>query len=726
VNNATSRWQKEAEQAFKQAKQAAQDNRYAEAIKTAADALGSIPNESDVPSDSEAKRIAEIDRRIRSTIAEWEVKLAKARFGEAERAAQREDYEQAIDIAADTFTGIENIDKQRVTGSDIDEFQNTVQRHRRDWVEHHARALLKQSERAADDGDYDQAVTQATEIVERLETAIEQAEGVNLDTDSLEELLEQTTERRTEWERERLVSRINEAMEAEPSAYERASRALQEVLSDLPESDALSESERNLLEREARNAYVTVRARGATQVLEGGTEQIATGDHATGRDTLREAMQIARETLDTADEWDDIDTAELETVRDEAATAYAEAQVSQVEAQFATGIEQFERGDYEQANETFAAVSDEATEARDRIDREDRTERLTEIADAAQESAEAAQRAALGIGSGEPEPQRLDEDAGTDEETPPPADSTPASPSRNDDTREPPAEIPAAFDIDIEHEDLSRQGDIGKGGNADVYLATASVDGQTYDLAVKEPRLQGTISTQVVEEFVREAETWSKLDDHDHIVGVVDWGTRPLPWIGMEYMDGGDLSERLDTVSFREGVWIAQAATEAILHAHRRGAAHLDLKPENILFQRTGEDTWDVPKVADWGLAKMLLDHSKSMEGVTPRYAAPEQFDDATPVGQATDIYQLGAVCYELFTGEPPFTGSPIEVIQKIAEEPVTPPTEVDPSLPTALDDALLPALAKETDDRYEDVVYLRDSLRELSEKSTPKSASRF
>jgi len=62
-------------------------------------------------------------------------------------------------------------------------------------------------------------------------------------------------------------------------------------------------------------------------------------------------------------------------------------------------------------------------------------------------------------------------------------------------------------------------------------------------LAIKEPRISGTLHADAVKRMLNEAETWDKLDDHDHIVGVIDYDSQPLPWIAMEYMDGGHLGE---------------------------------------------------------------------------------------------------------------------------------------------------------------------------------------
>jgi len=280
-------------------------------------------------------------------------------------------------------------------------------------------------------------------------------------------------------------------------------------------------------------------------------------------------------------------------------------------------------------------------------------------------------------------------------------------------TTGPPERIPRAPDLSLSYDKLEDRELIGHGGNADVYRVTAlAPDGNTL-LAVKEPRVEGTLHTETVDRLLNEAETWDRIDDHDHVVGVVDYDSDPLPWIAMEYMDAGDLSERAGALELDQALWTAVSVTEAVRHAHRHGVAHLDLKPQNVLF-RSVDDAWDVPKVADWGLSKHLLRHSKSVEGLSPQYAAPEQFNDeyGTP-DDLTDVYQLGAVFYELFTGEPVFDGQPAAVMHKALHEEPTPPSEVA-DLPPELDDILLTALATERADRYESVLYLRDALEGL------------
>jgi serine/threonine protein kinase len=325
----------------------------------------------------------------------------------------------------------------------------------------------------------------------------------------------------------------------------------------------------------------------------------------------------------------------------------------------------------------------------------------------------------IGLGGGVWWVRRDDNDEDGPETPATPGDGSSPAPSPSGDVagrpqeHHIPDEIPGVGVASVEYDALTDRESIGAGGNADVTRATYSGADVDHTLAIKEPRMAGTLHTEQVRGMLEEAETWDRLDGHDHIVGVVDYGSEPIPWIAMEYMDGGHLGDRVEEMNTPQALWTALAITKSVRHAHRRGVAHLDLKPENVLF-RTVEDAWDVPKVADWGLSKHLLEHSGSVEGLTPQYAAPEQFDDSFgETDDITDVYQLGAVFYELFTGRPPFEGSPAKVMQQVLNQPPTPPSEVA-DVPDQLDEILLTALAKDKRERYDSVVYIRDALQDM------------
>jgi tetratricopeptide (TPR) repeat protein len=252
---------------------------------------------------------------------------------------------------------------------------------------------------------------------------------------------------------------------------------------------------------------------------------------------------------------------------------------------------------------------------------------------------------------------------------------------------------------------------IGSGGNANVKKVRLTDSDEI--AALKIPRWQGTISTSVVEDFQSEAATWARIDDSAHIIDVLGSGAIPYPWILLEYMPDGSLRDRIEenriTLSTAQDILLD--ICRGVRHAHRHGIVHADLKPENVLFRD------DTAKVGDWGLAKVLLEHSTSIEGMTPNYAAPEQLDPDQygSVDDQTDVYQIGVMAYEMLTGTVPFEGStPAGTITSILSDEPIPPSEHSSRLPTAVDDIILKAMAKEKKDRYESVLYLRDDVQEL------------
>ena len=287
------------------------------------------------------------------------------------------------------------------------------------------------------------------------------------------------------------------------------------------------------------------------------------------------------------------------------------------------------------------------------------------------------------------------------------------------DTDRIPEAVPPLPLPEFEFADLEKGERIGTGGDADVYLASIDHDGYTYPVAVKEPRFEGTIRTGVLEKFETETKTWSKLNDHDNIVSVYASGADPIPWLALEYMENGTIESRLGSIDVAEALWLSGRIAEGIRYGHRHGVAHLDIKPANVLLRDTPKGKWNYPKVSDWGLAKMMLEHSNSIDGISPTYAAPEQFDTGEhgSPDDITDIYQLGAVIYALVAGEPPFTGSSTAVMQSVLQEEPAPPSAVNEDIPAAVDEIVLKALEKRKADRYSGVLSLRKELDRVFEE---------
>jgi len=261
--------------------------------------------------------------------------------------------------------------------------------------------------------------------------------------------------------------------------------------------------------------------------------------------------------------------------------------------------------------------------------------------------------------------------------------------------------------------DLELGPTIDEGGFATV--REASVADAATPVAVKFPDLKGTMTATTMERFAEEAEIWSEIDDQPHVVDLIGWGQSPRPWIALEYLDGGTLHDRLagsdSRLDIAEALWIATVLTDTIASVHHLGVRHLDLKPANVLFERTGGETWDIPKIGDWGIARRQLDDEAGDVALSPAYAAPEQFGGVDgQIDHRTDIYQLGAVVYELLTGQPPTEQGTIPSDPDRSESP-TPPSELRPSLPTGLDETLSTALALEPSARFDRAFVLRERL---------------
>jgi serine/threonine protein kinase/tetratricopeptide (TPR) repeat protein len=246
--------------------------------------------------------------------------------------------------------------------------------------------------------------------------------------------------------------------------------------------------------------------------------------------------------------------------------------------------------------------------------------------------------------------------------------------------------------------------ELGRGTNGVVYEAW---DPQLKrKLAVK--RLRAGIDA-TPEEFRRirdEAEAIARIRS-PYIVQVFDVGEIDgLPFLAMEFCEGGSLAKRLDgkPLAPRLAAGIAVCIANGVAAAHDCRIIHRDLKPANILLER--EADWN-PKVADFGLAKLLDSDSKatatgSVLG-TPAYMAPEQaFGDAKYAGPAADIYSIGAILYECLTGHPPFAGSSIaETLEQVRNREPVRIRRLQSRVPRDLETIALVCLKKEPFMRY-------------------------
>lgn len=259
------------------------------------------------------------------------------------------------------------------------------------------------------------------------------------------------------------------------------------------------------------------------------------------------------------------------------------------------------------------------------------------------------------------------------------------------------------------------------------YCLEAFIDGGSYgsvyqarhhifldDVPVALKLMHAYLSAEDEQEFFfQEARLLRKLK-HPAILPVVDVGCdQNRPYIVTEYAVGGSLRERLrqwngQPLPLAEALRILLSIGQALSHAHQQNVFHRDLKPENVLFNERGEAL-----LADFGIAVALTTaHTFRVgQGGTPAYMAPEQFEGL--VSPKSDQYALGCIGYELLTGRRPFDGGKkgFEMLwYQHAHIPPVPPTRLNPSIPVAVEEALLRALAKDRSARYSDVsAFLRD-----------------
>jgi predicted Ser/Thr protein kinase len=247
---------------------------------------------------------------------------------------------------------------------------------------------------------------------------------------------------------------------------------------------------------------------------------------------------------------------------------------------------------------------------------------------------------------------------------------------------------------------------LGRGGMAEVYKGRHLH--LERDVAVK--LLHGHLAEgeDFCARFEREARAVAALR-HPHIVQVYDFDVaEDRPYMVMEYVDGETLKDMLERQAAagalpapEEAARIFHQVAAALDYAHRSGMLHRDIKSANVLLDRAGS-----AYLTDFGLARLLCGGETQLTATgtligTPAYMSPEQGKglELTP---ASDIYSLGVVLYELFTGRVPFEAdTPWGVIEKHVSAPLPPLCSVQPELPSALEEVLARALAKDPAERF-------------------------
>jgi hypothetical protein len=256
---------------------------------------------------------------------------------------------------------------------------------------------------------------------------------------------------------------------------------------------------------------------------------------------------------------------------------------------------------------------------------------------------------------------------------------------------------------------------LGKGGMGAVFLARHETSGA--EAALKCMLVEGEDAGPFLERFKREMEAVAKVDRQAGIARIRSFGffgAKRLPYAAMDFIRGGDLSERLQKgpLEPRLAASFVTKIARAVHHCHEQGVIHRDLKPANILVRADDEE----PFVTDFGLARDDTKERLTLTGEvlgTPAYMAPEQAE-GQPERQdrRTDVYALGAILYECLVGEPPFAGSSnVILLKKVLLEDPRSPASRRPGVPDELSVIALRCLAKEKIHRYPTAAELASEL---------------
>ena len=254
--------------------------------------------------------------------------------------------------------------------------------------------------------------------------------------------------------------------------------------------------------------------------------------------------------------------------------------------------------------------------------------------------------------------------------------------------------------------------EIGRGGQGVVFRARQKSLNRI--VALKVIRLGQWASKVHLKRFRLEAEAAARLE-HPGIVPIHEVGERDGScYFSMKFIEGGQLDEvvRRTPMSIRQAVELIAKVARTVHYAHEHGILHRDIKPGNILLDAKGE-----PHLTDFGLARLVESESSVTQTLdvlgTPSYMAPEQaVGNNAAISSVTDVYGLGAVLYQLLTGQPPFAGgATYETIKLLLDTEPRPPRLLNPKIDRDLSTICLKCLEKDPKRRYSSALALAEDL---------------
>ena len=262
--------------------------------------------------------------------------------------------------------------------------------------------------------------------------------------------------------------------------------------------------------------------------------------------------------------------------------------------------------------------------------------------------------------------------------------------------------------------------EVGAGGMATVYLAEDVRHDRRVAVKVLRPELAAVIGA---ERFLAEIKLTANLQ-HPHILPLFDSGEADgYLFYVMPFVTGDTLRDRMNherQLPVAEAIKITVEVASALDYAHRQGVVHRDIKPENILLHDGSA------VVADFGIALAASKASGArmtetgMSLGTPHYMSPEQAMGEREITARSDVYALGAVLYEMLTGEPPFTGSTAQaVVARVLTESPRPLTTQRHTIPRHVEAAVLTALEKLPADRFTTATEFAEALQDKTYAST-------